>query len=69
MTALSVSMPPAMAEQLRAAAEETGIPMSRLIRQGLRLRFAELRAAGVTVGPAKQPRAKRRVRKGPTAAT
>lgn len=31
-----------VATRLRAASEATGIPMSRLVEQGLRLRLAEL---------------------------
>ncbi|KYF92907.1 hypothetical protein BE20_10660 [Sorangium cellulosum] len=33
-----------VAARLRAASEATGIPMSRLVEQGLRLRFAQLDA-------------------------
>lgn len=42
--ALKHTIPHDVAARLRAASAATGIPMSRLVEQGLRLRLAELDA-------------------------
>ena len=43
----NVSLAPELRERLRRASERTGIPMSRIVAQGLAVRLGELEGVGV----------------------